>query len=337
MLRTRIVASATAILLPLLACRSAEEGKPAPTKALPPVHPPMASFQGSAYQAAAKVDLPKATPEDHEDLHNVFELSDEIISGSEPHGEEAFKLLHAKGVRTILSVDGKVPDAELAAKYGMKYVHVPIQYKGIEKDEVAKIAKTFREQEGPFFVHCFHGKHRGPAAAEIGRLVLDGIPRETALAEMRQCGTAETYEGLYATIAHAAIPSAGETAAMSWDFPAASPLEGIAGAMVLVSRADDNLKAIAKGKWQPDPHHPDVDALNEATKLASLFERMLALPDVASQPADFRQWMQDSRVQAGELREAVAALTKGGSVEAADQAYKKVAKTCTACHDVYRN
>jgi hypothetical protein len=362
------LASALLLLIPLCACAAAtdpqaessfagespsEKGKSSqdaaavqapppksePLKSLPTVAQPLPPFQSTAYAAAAATPLPPVVPEDHEALHNVFQLSEDIISGSEPHGEEAFRILHSKGIRTILSVDGKVPDAELAAKYGMKYVHVPIQYRGITPDEVARIAKTFREQEGPFFVHCFHGKHRGPAAAEIGRLVLDGISRETAIAEMRQyCGTAESYEGLYATIAHAPIPAEYETTALQWDFPAASPLDGVAGAMVLVSRADDHLKALSKNGWEPNPHHPDVDPQNEAAKLADLFERAVSLEDVASQPEDFRKWMGDSKAQSAALREVVKGLSSGAAtVEDANKAYKALSATCTACHDVYRN
>ena len=299
---------------------------------------PLAPLQGTAYAAAATVTIPESAAEEHADLHNVRELGASIVSGSEPHGEEAFRILAAKGIRTILSVDGKVPDAALAAKYGMKYVHVPIQYKGISDEEIARIAKTFREQESPFFVHCFHGKHRGPAAAEIGRLVLDGLPRETALAEMRQCGTAETYEGLYETIAYARIPLESETRALEWDFPEASTLAGIPGAMVQIARADDHLKAASKNEWQPDPHHPDIDPLNEATKLANLFERSLALPETLSHAADFRAWLADSATQSAALRDALAALRQSRcTAEEATKAYKAVSKTCSACHDTYRN
>ena len=313
--------------------------KSEPPKSLPAVAEPLPPFQTTVYEASAAVALPPIQPEDHESLHNVYQLSEDIISGSEPHGEEAFQILHAKGVRTILSVDGKVPDAELAAQYGMKYVHVPIQYRGITGEEISLIAKTFREQEGPFFVHCFHGKHRGPAAAAIGRVALDGVSRETALAEMRQyCGTAPSYEGLYATIAHAPIPPAYETRAIPWDFPAASPLEGIAGAMVVVSRADDHLKALAKNGWQPDPTHPDMDASNEAAKLADVFERSVALEEVLKQPEDFRKWMDDSVKQSAALREVVRGLSSGATTAAdADKAYKALSATCTACHDGYRN
>jgi protein tyrosine phosphatase (PTP) superfamily phosphohydrolase (DUF442 family) len=329
-----------ALVLPLFAaCHSAARNE---TRSAVMVHPPVADpllpLEGTAYAAAANTHLPEVDPEEHPSLHNLFQLGDHILSGSEPHDEEAFQILHQKGIRTILSVDGKEPDEKLAAKYGMKYVHVPIQYKGITDEEMAKITKTFRELEGPFFVHCFHGKHRGPAAAEVGRLVLDGISRETALAEMRRCGTAESYEGLYTTIAYGTIPTESETSAMKWDFPAASPLDGIAGAMVLVSRADDHLKDLSKDGWQADPEHPDIDPVNEASKLASLFERSLAMEEVLLQPEDFRQWMADSKAQATALRDILRDLKTGSaSMEQADKAYKAMSKTCTACHEVYRN
>lgn len=319
-------------LLLVSACSGPSESK-ARKVALPAVAPPL-ELRGSAYEASAATPLPEATPQEHPDLHNVYRLSENIVSGSEPHGEEAFKLLHSMGVKTILSVDGKVPDQDMAAKYGMKYVHVPIQYKGIEDQELAEIAKTFREQEGPFFVHCFHGKHRGPAAAEIGRLVVDGISRETALAEMRQCGTSSSYEGLYATIAQADIPDEDETRALPFDFPAASPLKGVAGAMVGIARADDHLKWLSKNGWKPDPSHPDVDPVNEATKLTSLLERAQALPDVVSQPEDYRGWMKQAGVQSAELRDL---LQQGASPDRVTAVYEALSKTCSACHKPYRN
>jgi protein tyrosine phosphatase (PTP) superfamily phosphohydrolase (DUF442 family) len=304
-----------------------------------PVSPPIPLGEGSAYEFALSVQLPLTPPQDSSGLHNVYRLSESIVSGSEPHGEEAFRALQAMGIRTILSVDGKVPEAELAARYGMTYVHVPIQYKGITDDEMLKLAKTFREQRAPFYVHCFHGKHRGPAAAEVGRVVLDGIARDQAVAEMRQwCGTASSYEGLYRVIAEGNIPDARTSAAFAWDFPAAHPFDGFRGGMVEVSRADDNLRFLSRRKWQPDAEHPDVDALHEATKLASALERCAELDAIASKPPDFRGWMADSVKQSASMRDALAGLQEGTSNSAeADKAYKELTTSCNACHEVYRN
>lgn len=296
---------------------------------------PLSALDGTGYQTANHVQLPKTAPEELSGLHNVYHLSSNIVSGSEPHGEAAFKELQSLGVKTILSVDGKVPDADLAKKYGMTYVHVPIQYKGMSEDEVLKITKTFREKSGPFYVHCFHGKHRGPAAAEIGRVAIDGISREQALAEMRQwCGTAETYEGLYRDVAQVELPSEAATRAFQWDFPSAHPFDGFRAGMVEVSRADDNLKTLSKSKWQPSAEHPDVDAVNEASKLVSALERSAKLDEVAAEPDDFRAWLADSIAQSAALRDA---LSTGGSPEVADKAYKTLTATCTACHGKYRD
>lgn len=336
MLPTRCAAAAawslSASLGLLIACSvSSQERFPRPAE-------PIATLDGDAYGTAARVQLAKASPEDRHGLHNVFHLSDRIISGSEPRGEEAFRELASLGVKTILSVDGKAPDAELASKYGMTYVHVPTQYKGMTEVEVLQITKTFREKPGPFYVHCFHGKHRGPAAAALGRVAIDGVSREQAIAEMRQwCGTAQSYEGLYRQIAVGKVPSEAETRAFAWDFPAVHAFDGFRGAMVEVSRADDNLKLLSKSDWKPSSDHPDLDALNEATKLASVMERASRLDSLRDEPEDFRRWLADSVARSAALRDALASFARGGAVKDVDRAYGALTATCTACHEVYRN
>ncbi len=342
-LRSRPAAHSSLLLasacLGLLACRNSPSlaGGVSPTPSV--VHAPLSAGSSSAYEVAGRLALPETDPEDHPALHNVYELSENIISGGEPENEEAFRILQEKGVRTILSVDGKVPDAELAAEYGMKYVHVPIQYKGITDEEVAKITKTFREQEGPFYVHCYHGQHRGPAAAAIGRLLLDGVPREEAVAEMRQwCGTSSSYEGLYARVAFGEVPAENETRSMEWDFPSADPLDGVAGAMVQIARAHGAVKSASRNDWKPNPNHPDLNVANESVKLAELFERAGALEEVSTRPEDFRRWMQESKAQAAALRDSVLAMEAGsGTMDDAYAAYQTLSSTCRSCHDQYRN
>src|SRR5690606_22494127 len=185
----------------------------------PPPPPPL-KIEGSAYEAAAVVRLPDAMAAEGSGLHYVYHLRPNVISGSEPHGDDPLAELARMGVKTVLSVDGQAPDHQTAAKYGLRYVHIPIQYKGITQEEMLKIAKTFREAEGPFYVHCFHGKHRGPAAAAIGRILLDGAPREVAAAEMRQwCGTGAEYDGLYRAVLTQELPDADATARLDYDMP----------------------------------------------------------------------------------------------------------------------
>ena len=294
---------------------------------------------GTAYETAESAECIDATPENWSDLHNVIRLSDNIISGSEPIGAAAYERIAAMGVKTVLSVDGKSPDVATAAKFGLRYVHVPIKYSGMSEAAIAKIAKTFRELPAPFFVHCFHGKHRGPAGAMIGRLVLDGATREVSLAQMRQCGTSKKYEGLYRAIATAPMPSAESTTALAFDFPSTHPFEGERQSMIEMARHWDNLVLLGKRSWKPDPAQPDLDALNEAQKLQGLVTGLNKSPELASEPDDYRGWMHGALASTNELVSALQAHRKGDAA-AAPRAAAALAATkqlCSTCHGSYRN
>lgn len=336
---------ATALLLctALLACRSADDGAAAQGLKTRPesaeIAPPL-KFSGSAYDLAGDVELPSAAAEEGPGLHNVYHLSDSIISGSEPHGRAAYEQLAAMGVKTILSVDGAVPDAATASELGMRYVHVPIQYKDISPDEMLRIAKTFRELEAPFYVHCFHGRHRGPAGAAVGRVVRDGLSRERAIAEMRQyCGTSSKYEGLYRVIAAGSIPGAEATAAYDYEFESAHAPEGVVGVMVVLSRAHDNVALLSERGWEPDPEHPDIDAVNEAIQLRDAYAAAMELPAVTQGERDQLAWFEESRDVSVQLVEDLKAA-RGGDSSAGDravQAFLTLKADCNSCHKAYRN
>ncbi|MFT7464278.1 MAG: protein tyrosine phosphatase (PTP) superfamily phosphohydrolase (DUF442 family) [Pseudohongiellaceae bacterium] len=300
------------------------------------LHADESAFAAGAREALSEPEPLLGAPS----LHNVFRLSEQIISGGEPHDDAGFAAIAALGVRTILSVDGKSPDAAAAAAHGLTYVHVPIRYRGISEDELLRLTKTFREKPGPFYVHCFHGKHRGPAAAAVGRLVVDGASRQQSLAEMRQwCGTSSKYEGLYQTVAANQLPSAAASAAYDWDFPAARAHAGFRTVMVEASRAFETLTTMEKNGWAVPDDHPDIDPVNESTVLASLFSEAAALDDVTSQPDDFRDWIQQSSSQSLALRDVLSGIRRNGGEDwsTADAAYKALKGSCTACHKTYRN
>lgn len=316
----------------------AETRTPPAVRTLPVPSAPIV-LDKSAYETACDVECTDSTPENWSDLHNVFHLSENVVSGSEPLSEDALRRISEMGVKTLLSVDGATPDAETAAKYGMRYVHVPIQYKGITQDEIAKITKTFRELEGPFYVHCFHGKHRGPAAAALGRIALDGATREEAIAEMRMCGTSKSYEGLYRDVATAPVPAAEQTAAIAFDFPPAHLFQGMRGAMAEMARHWDNVVLLAGRDWAPDPDHPDMDALNESQKLHDLFTAVMKDPGFAAEPEDLRGWMTESLRQAKQIADGVRSLRQGDTSAsgAARAAVTELGNSCSTCHKSYRN
>jgi protein tyrosine phosphatase (PTP) superfamily phosphohydrolase (DUF442 family) len=164
-------------------------------------------------------------------IHNYRRLSPRIVRGAQPVGDGDFAFLAAEGVRTIVTVDGAQPDVEGARRHGLRYVHVPIGYDGIPADKAAALVKAFRSLEGPFFVHCHHGKHRGPAACALGRMAIEGVGAEEAVAEMRDAGTDPKYRGLYAVPASYREPTAEEFAAVG-PLPERAPVPELRAAMV---------------------------------------------------------------------------------------------------------
>lgn len=339
MRRALALLSVISALAAVAACQQPAPGSGPRVGAGVQVAPPLGD--GDAYEQALTTPLAKSAPAEGPGLQNVFCLSERIWTGSEPHGEAALRHLAALGIRTVVSVDGKVPDHALAASLGLRYVHVPIKYSGISRTEMLRLAKTFRELPSPFYVHCFHGKHRGPTGAAVGRLVLDGAGRDAAIAEMRQwCGTSGKYPGLYKAIAHGTVPTADETAALAWDFPAAHALGGLREAMIVAPRAFDNLEALATRDFATDPEHPDIDAQNEAAKLHEALAQAAGLPECADRPDDFRAWLDQTVTAAGALREALGSAAGAADADARARArglVQSIDGLCTACHRAHRN
>ncbi|MEZ6045813.1 MAG: hypothetical protein R3C11_09610 [Planctomycetaceae bacterium] len=133
-------------------------------------------------------------------LHNLRKIAPGYFSGGEPAGKEAFEELAERGVKVIISVDGIRPDIELARQYGMRYIHIPIEYSGIDRDSELKLVKAAREVNEPVYVHCHHGKHRGPAAMAIMCRAANLFEQEDAERYLHEAGTSPEYKGLWKSV-----------------------------------------------------------------------------------------------------------------------------------------
>ena len=86
--------------------------------------------------ARAKVAVPgvdETKPRDYPGICNAVTYHDGYVSGSVPEGDAGFDTLAAMGVKTIISVDGAVPEVERATVRGMRYIHLPIGYNGVDE------------------------------------------------------------------------------------------------------------------------------------------------------------------------------------------------------------
>jgi protein tyrosine phosphatase (PTP) superfamily phosphohydrolase (DUF442 family) len=272
-------------------------------------------------------------------LHNVFRLTANLYSGSSPEGDEGFASLQKLGVKTVISVDGARPEVERAHKYGLRYVHLPIGYDGVPRRQGLRLARAARDLPGPVYIHCHHGKHRGPAAAAVVRLCLDQRCQvETALAEMRRAGTDPRYTGLFAAPGQFRQPTAEELDRLPADFPEVAEVAALAQVMVGVDERWENLKRVKAAGWQVPPDHPDIDPAHEAVQLQELFREAGRLPSVRGRSDEFRHWLAGAEEGAQELEKVLRKATGKEAVEsAAEQAFGRAGAACSRCHAKYRD
>jgi protein tyrosine phosphatase (PTP) superfamily phosphohydrolase (DUF442 family) len=262
-------------------------------------------------------------------------VSDRIARGAQPHDEQSFADLAAAGIKTIISVDGARPDVAAAEKHGMRYVHIPFGYDGVPREQELELAKTVRELEGPFFIHCHHGKHRGPAGAVLAQMALGDMTPEQAVEELHAAGTAARYTGLYACARDFEVPSEDETKSLDFAFPATAPVPALAEAMATLDRRWDAMKLVEGSGWAAPAGHPDIAPAHEALQIRELLTEMERLDEAKAKPADFREWLAGAREASGKLEDALRASPV--DAEGALGAFQLLKASCTDCHNAYRN
>ena len=272
------------------------------------------------------------TPLELNGCENVFRAGDKVISGGEPVSEAAFDSLASLGVKTIVSVDGALPNLELARKYGMRYVHLPIGYDGIKEERVLQFGRAVRDLDGPIYFHCHHGKHRGPAAVAAGIVATGEWTHEQADAFLRQVGTSEKYKGLFESIQTLEIPSPEALDAVSTDFPEYEDRSGMVQAMAAMDRLLDNLALAADGDFQVMADHPDIDPKHDALQLYETFRELNRAHKATDWPGGMMQRMMESEALTQQFEKSL----RNGEPGSKDILIE-IRKRCADCHDRFRN
>jgi protein tyrosine phosphatase (PTP) superfamily phosphohydrolase (DUF442 family) len=285
---------------------------------------------------------PTSTPERLKvrGIENIYRLSPWLYSGSQPEGPEGFSTLEKLGIRTIVSVDGARPDIEAARKLGIRYVHLPVGYDGVPREQAIKLIKAIRTLPGPVFVHCHHGKHRGPTAAALCGMATEGWSRDEALRWMNEAGTSPDYQGLFTTVARFAMPSPEELAKAGAEFPEQAKVPALVEVMVSIDERWDHLKAVQEAGYKAPTEHPDIDPPHEALQLAEHFRELSRLEEVKNKGKDFSRKAEASERQATALERALRELGKAPTAEVrtmAEEAFRAVGQGCTTCHARYRD
>lgn len=266
-------------------------------------------------------------------LEHYRKWSDRVGQSGEPVGEQAYENIAALGYRTVISVDGAAPNVETASRFGLRYVHVPIGYDGVPREAQLQIIKAVEEAEGPVLFHCHHGLHRGPAAAMVARIAVDGVSNADAVQGMKTSGTSEKYHGLYRDIGQLRTPTKAELARAPALQSCVVP-KGTRGAMAFIDRRWDSINASKAAKWGVPASMPDIDPAHEIGMVENSLRDLLVREEKQSEPdARYIALFKDSLAAVTELESAVVAK----DVAKADAAHAKLKSSCDACHAEYRN
>ena len=295
-----------------------------------------AQFTSVMVLFALAIGCPKPTPTppstpvieklDTAGLRNCFRIHDRLISGSEPEGNAGFESLKNLGIRTLISVDGAEPDITKAHGVGLKYIHLPVGYDGISEQRRGELLKAFTQADGPVYVHCHHGKHRGPAACTV--LMLGTNPAWTTdIAQdwLRQAGTDERYRGLFGLPRSYRQPTDSELSALSSTFPEVATVPDLTHRMVSVDHHWVAIKLAKEAMWtKPETSADEVLLLlqdyREAQRIKGTSERLKTL-------------FHEAEVTVAVLETAL--RTK--NLKEAEKQYQAAFGQCTTCHKQNRD
>lgn len=273
-------------------------------------------------------------PEQMRVLHNVFRLDARLFSGNGPENEAAFEELARLGVKTIISVDGGKPKVELARRAGMRYVHLPIGYGGVSKARAEELARAAQTATGAVYVHCHHGKHRGPAAAAVISRALKGWSADDAERFLIQAGTSREYAGLFRDVRAFQPPSVATLAHLPEKFPERVEAPPLVDAMVLIDENFEALNRARKAGWRTVPGHPDLTPLQAATLVWEGFRELIRTPASRIHEPGFEAELGTAEQRAAELQEL---LRRPGDTTVIDAAHTRAKQNCVDCHKQHRN
>lgn len=268
-----------------------------------------------------------------DNIDGLLALEDGIYTGAAPADAAAFAVLAALGVNTVVCVDSVQPDVELAAEYGLSYIHIPVDYDEIDEHALLSIKRMIVERpDDIFYIHCHHGKHRGPAVAAIAWRQRSGCSSASSLRVLEMAGTSKDYPGLWSAVSNWQDSSVSEA---QWPaLHAVAKIESFAGGMAKLDRNWDRIKLLHKNNWQVPASHPDLVAANEARQTRDLLSGCAeGIPIELVGDIDFEKRINQSVALADDMYQALVHKKS----EAVEDSYKELKSSCVYCHRKYRN
>ncbi|MBL9173613.1 MAG: hypothetical protein JNL10_08770 [Verrucomicrobiales bacterium] len=291
----------------------------------------------SAWGAEPSAETPPgpAAPVASTNCHNVFRVTAWMYSGSQPEGDAAFVELERLGIKTIVSVDGSPPDIETARRHGLRYVHLPFGYDGIPTNRWTELVRAAESMPGPLYVHCHHGKHRGPAAVALMCMAREGWTPGHAESWLHQAGTAAEYAGLYDALQRFKNPEAPALGRVE-TLPEMSPPTPLVATMVALDNRLDRLKSSGPPGGVAPGSATDRNAAHDAVLLWEQLRELGRHPDTSGRPAGYREKLAAAEEAARQLRDVLSG-SPAPDAASREAALRRVVESCSACHKACRN
>lgn len=281
-------------------------------------------------------------PKSHEHLpglHQVFQLGPTLYSGNSPEGDTGFDSLKKLGIRYIVSVDGAVPDISRANRRGMNYLHLPIGYDDVDRRCQSAISLLLLATNRPDFtaavyVHCHHGKHRGPAAVMTSvRCINRECHANQAMAFLKQAGTDPKYRGLYDSVATQQLLAIDPNLSLHHlPMNVANKGNSTVQIMVDIDTRWDRIKALQANGWKRiagENHDPKQDLII----LAELYREMGRTGPKVFQ----REPVKNLIVQTEETLTELANQIGTTETAKANALFSVIQQNCVKCHQLTRD
>lgn len=264
-------------------------------------------------------------------IENFYEVASGLYSGGSPETEEDFAALAKRGVTHIVSVDGKPPLVQLAKKYNLKYIHLPIGYGQLTDKTMAQIAASMpKSPDSQVFIHCHHGKHRGPAAAAIACQFTKGLSPDQAVAWLKVAGTSPDYPGLYEAVRNFSKVSKQEIEKQREGLVETVAPPPLVEAMLIIDEQFDAITAAATSSTANAA--PPAGTLATATLLKEQLQE-LARDKHSSKPDAFARHLKEAIEATISLENSL----RTGASQDIPKALAATKATCARCHQATRD
>lgn len=101
---------------------------------------------------------------------------------------EGVKYLKKLGIKTVISISPSEKERNLLKDSGIALKEIPFEKEGPDKTVISGFLDTVKKSEGPVYVHCHSGKHRGGILGYIYRVKISGWQKDRALIEFARLG-----------------------------------------------------------------------------------------------------------------------------------------------------